>query len=199
VLITAQQVSHSFAGQETLLREVSFVVGGGQTLAVTGPSGCGKSTLLAIVAGWLTPRSGSVDRDEVRRLTWVPQNPYGVPKRSAIDHVLLPMLARGEPRKAAKPLGMATLARFGIDELADRPFGHLSGGEAQRLMLARAVASRADLILVDEPTAQLDPSAAAAVVGVLNGLAVEGAAVIIATHDPRVVGVCSDVLSLSRP
>ena len=199
MLITAQQVSHSFAGQEALLHEVGFAVCGGQTLAVTGPSGCGKSTLLAIVAGWLTPRSGSVDRDEVRSLTWVPQNPYGVPQRSTLDHVLLPMLARGEPRKVAEPLGLATLARFGIDQLADRPFGHLSGGEAQRLMLARAVASQADLILVDEPTAQLDPGAAAAVVGVLNGLAAEGAAVIIATHDPRVVEVCSDVLSLSRP
>jgi ABC-type lipoprotein export system ATPase subunit len=106
------------------------------------------------------------------------------------------MLARGVRRSEADPRGREILARFGIADLAGRDFRHLSGGEAQRLMLARAVASRADLILVDEPTAQLDPGSAASVVGVLSGLAADGAAVIIATHDPRVVEVCSDVVRL---
>jgi ABC-type lipoprotein export system ATPase subunit len=196
MLIDVVGVSHAFAGQETLLSDVSFAVAGGRVAAITGPSGSGKSTLLAIVAGWLTPASGRVERTGVHRFTWVPQNPYGVPGREALDHVVLPMLARGVRRSEADPRGREILARFGIADLAGRDFRHLSGGEAQRLMLARAVASRADLILVDEPTAQLDPGSAASVVGVLSGLAADGAAVIIATHDPRVVEVCSDVVRL---
>lgn len=193
VVVTA--VSHHFAGQNSLLRDVSFRVETGELLGITGASGSGKSTLLAMIAGWLDPRAGTVERLGVRQLTWVPQNPYGVARRSAVDHVMLPMLTR-RSRKAALPVALGLLGTFGIRDVAGREFRRLSGGEAQRLMLARAVASEADLILVDEPTAQLDPHSAAAVIAVLGGLASGGATVIIATHDPRVAQACGNTLAL---
>jgi ABC-type lipoprotein export system ATPase subunit len=128
---------------------------------------------------------------------WVFQNPQGVPGRTALDHVVLPFLAAGASRVHAEPQARELLRRFGIDSVSGSLFAALSGGEAQRLMLARAVASGADLLLVDEPTAQLDPVSAASVTRVLAGLADAGAIVVIATHDPRIRDVSDDVIDLA--
>ena len=87
-------------------------------------------------------------------------------------------------------------ASFGLDHLAAKQFRDLSGGEAQRLMLARAVASHAGLLLVDEPTAQLDLATAASVNRTLHGLSISGAIVVVATHDPRTRDACTDIIDL---
>ena len=85
---------------------------------------------------------------------------------------------------------------FGLEEAADKPFKDLSGGEAQRLMLARGIASGAGLMLVDEPTAQLDLSTAITVNERLNNLSMSGAIVVVATHDPRTRDACTDLIDL---
>ena len=168
-------------------------------LAVTGPSGSGKSTLLTILAGWEKPASGQVFREAINAVTWVAQNPFGVARRTALDHVALPAMVQGATRKAADEAAGRTLRRFGLADLAGRRFEQLSGGEAQRLMLARAVLSSADLVLVDEPTAQLDPQSATAVINTVEGLADAGRIVVVATHDPRIVAVCPRSLRLGAP
>jgi ABC-type lipoprotein export system ATPase subunit len=170
---------------------------GGDLVAVTGPSGCGKSTFLALMAGWMEPSQGRVDREGIGAAAWVFQNPHGVARRTALDHVALPLLALGRKRGAATRLAEAILGRFNLDHLADQQFRSLSGGEAQRLMLARAVASGPDLLLVDEPTAQLDRRTAASVNSVLANLASERAIVLVATHDPETRLACSQVLDLA--
>jgi lipoprotein-releasing system ATP-binding protein len=201
-------LSHAFPGQAPLFAGLDAELDAGQVVAVTGPSGSGKSTLLGIIAGWTRPTRGRVEwRHRNRRpaaeghqpsprITWVFQNPCGVARRTALDHVTLPLLARGLRREKAEIVARDIMAMFGVVEVARRPFSMLSGGESQRLMLARALAGAPDVMLVDEPTAQLDRTNSEAVVEVLAGLAGQGCLVVIATHDERVRRACTDVVEL---
>ena len=191
-------VGHSFdpSGGDMLFRHLSVMLLPGRVYALTGPSGSGKSTLLSIIAGWTVPTAGRVERNGCGRVCWVLQNPHGVARRNALDHVALPFIARGERRRSAEAHAMGLLEAFGLAPLARRPFRDLSGGEAQRLMLARGVASGAGLLLVDEPTAQLDLATAATVNARLRALSLGGAIVVVATHDPRTRDACDDLIDL---
>ena len=183
---------------EWLFRDLSFVVRPGQVTAVCGPSGSGKSTLLAIIAGWLKPVEGVVACAGVDRIGWVFQNPYGVAVRTALDHVVFPLVAQGMDARAAEAAAGELLDLFHLGHTAQRPFGTLSGGEAQRLMLARAVASHPDVLLVDEPTAQLDRVSAGHVNETIGSIASQGSIVIIASHDPDTVRHCDQVIDLGE-
>jgi ABC-type lipoprotein export system ATPase subunit len=197
-LIRAEQVGHAYDGRDPLFTDLDFAARSGEVLAVTGPSGSGKSTLLGIVAGLLEPSMGRLHRDAGERAVWVFQNPHGVAGRTALDHVVLPLLTAGSRRRQAEVVATGILEQFHLEDLAPRPFRELSGGEAQRLMLARAVAARPDLLLVDEPTAQLDTVSARGVTAALHGLSTSGAVVLVATHDERVVSACSRTIALGR-
>lgn len=194
--MVADRLGHSF-GESTLFRELSFALIPGEIVGVCGPSGSGKSTLLSILAGWLTPSEGTISFDRIGRTGWVFQNPHGVPARTALDHVVFPLLAKGFTRRLAEVRGREALARFGLDQVAARRFHQLSGGEAQRLMLARAFCAAPDLLLVDEPTAQLDRATAATVNETLSGIADDGVIVVIATHDAETRQACTRVLELT--
>lgn len=195
--VRVRGLAHAFPPAPPLFTELDLDLVPGEVVAVVGPSGSGKSTLLSILAGWVDPTDGTVERDEIRHIGWVLQNPHGVPRRTALDHVVLPLLARGRTRDAAEAGAMEIMDRFALAPIADRQFRALSGGEAQRLMLARAVATRADLLLVDEPTAQLDLSTAATVNAVLAGIAQDEAIVVVATHDPHTREACTRVVDLT--
>nr|NLD40052.1 ATP-binding cassette domain-containing protein [Actinomycetales bacterium] len=196
MLVELEGVAARFGTRPWLFGNLSLTLSAGEMLGVVGPSGSGKSTLLAILAGELAPTRGTVRRAGVKRIGWVFQNPYGVAGRTALDHVTLPLLARGSTRSDADRQAAELLGRFGLSEVAASPFALLSGGEGQRLQLARAVASQPELLLVDEPTAQLDSRTAAGVNAILGGLASSGAAVVIATHDPRTAEQCDRVVDL---
>ena len=191
-------LAHRFGDGGWLFSDLSFTVTHGEIVGLVGPSGCGKSTLLSILAGWLAPVRGLVERTGVDDVGWVFQNPHGVARRTALDHVALPLLAQGRTTAEARELAHAHLAEFGLGALSGQLFRELSGGEAQRLMLARAVASAPDLLLVDEPTAQLDRTAADTVNAVLAGLASRDTIVVIATHDPHTRDACSRVIDLAE-
>lgn len=190
-------LAHRFPGTDVLFENLDYTVEPGVTVAVCGPSGCGKSTLLSILAGWEKPYRGTVVRDGVERIGWVFQNPYGVSERTALDHVVFPLLAKGMHRREAEPEALRSMDLFDLAYAADRRFSDLSGGEAQRLMLARAVCSRPDMLLVDEPTAQLDIRTAHSVSHVLGNLAGQGMIVLVATHDPDTRDACDRVLDLA--
>jgi ABC-type multidrug transport system ATPase subunit len=194
--VVASGLTHAFPGGTALFEDLSFELLPGRITGLCGPSGCGRSTLLSILAGRVEPTAGQVRTTGVERTAWVFQNPYGVPGRTALDHVTLPLLARGTPRAAAEVRAREVMADFRLCEVADRPFRQLSGGQAQRLMLSRAVCSAPDLLLVDEPTAQLDPRTAETVNATLGSFAGQGAVVVIATHDPRTRKACTDVIDL---
>ncbi|GAA3747139.1 hypothetical protein GCM10022225_33650 [Plantactinospora mayteni] len=196
-LVTGSRLGHRFPGTAHLFSGLDFELRPGRIVGLCGPSGSGKSTLLSILAGWVTPTEGRVEMTGIARTGWVFQNPYGVPGRTALDHVCLPLLARGETRARAQRRALAVLASFNLARAANQPFRELSGGEAQRLMLARAVCSEPDLLLVDEPTAQLDIVTAATVNETLGAVAQDGTIVVIATHDPQTRAACTQVIDLA--
>ncbi|QAY71491.1 ABC transporter ATP-binding protein [Xylanimonas protaetiae] len=196
--VTLRGLSHSFPGTGVLFRGLDLDLRAGDLVALTGPSGSGKSTLLSLIARWERPAAGTVTWAGVTSVGWVFQNSHGVARRTALDHVTLPLLARGAGRADADRHALAIMERFGLAAVASRPFAALSGGEAQRLMLARAVAKAPSLLLVDEPTAQLGPTAAATVNRVLGELAMAETIVVVATHDADTRDACSRVVDLRR-
>lgn len=108
--VVVEGLAHRFPGTDLLFEHLDFVAEPGSTIAVCGPSGCGKSTLLSILAGWEKPYAGTVTREGVNRVGWVFQNPYGVAERTALDHVVFPLLAK---RLAAQGSGAQSLGSHG--------------------------------------------------------------------------------------
>lgn len=201
MLVTLQQVEFGFPDQPRLFAPVTAEATSGQLWSIVGPSGAGKSTLLQLIAGWRHPTSGQVlvsgtEAGRSPRTTWVMQSAIGVPGRTSLDHVALPLLATGLDRNSAEERALTILGDFALVPLARRPYRDLSGGEAQRLMLARALAREPDVLLIDEPTAQLDAANAKSVVAVLRTLSSTGALAFIATHDDRVRGMCDHHIEL---
>lgn len=194
--LALDSVSHSFRGSADLFTDVSYAFERGAMYAIVGPSGSGKSTLLHILSGWLAPSSGVVTRVGFDSLQWVFQNPFGVGKRTAADLVALPLIARGSPRNDAAKWAQRYLGDMGLARSAHKQFRSLSGGEAQRVMLARALAARPDLLLIDEPTAQLDFETTAAVNRVIANASTNESIVIVATHDSDTKSKCDFVLDL---
>ena len=208
--VNLEGVGHRFGDGPWLFRALTETIGEGEVVALVGPSGSGKSTLLSMISGWAAPAEGSIElaapagdeggtgaRPGGARIAWVFQNPHGVPGRSVLDHVALPLLARGAAPSDADERARRLLSDFHLDRVADRPFKTLSGGEAQRMLLARALANEPDVLLVDEPTAQLDQRTAAHVADTLSALQDRGLVVLIATHDPRVRDRCTRVIDLA--
>ncbi|MDO5082728.1 ATP-binding cassette domain-containing protein [Arachnia propionica] len=196
--LVADRVGHRFPGQHPLFTDVSFELTPTSLYGIVGPSGSGKSTLLSILSGGLTPTAGSITADGVERIGWIMQNPVGPPRRTALDQIVLPLLARGYTRAEAEPEAEELLQRFGLGEVAGREFRRLSGGEAQRLCLARAVASNHDAILIDEPTAQLDRDTAHSISDVIREMVSKERIVVLATHDELLKKRCDELLNIAE-
>lgn len=200
-LIQARGVTKSF-GQTQALRGASVSVAAGEILAVMGPSGSGKSTLLHCLAGIFPPDDGEIvfdgqrldqlseaRRTELRRTAFGFVFQFGqlVPELTAADNVALPLLLNRVRRKTAYEQALGWLGRLGLEGKDARRTGELSGGEAQRVAVARALAIRPAVLFADEPTGSLDSLAGEKVMDLLTGLArEEGATVVLVTHDARV-------------
>jgi ABC-type lipoprotein export system ATPase subunit len=182
----------SGAAAVAAVRDVNCTLRSGMMVALTGPSGSGKSTLLHMLAGLDEPTSGTI--------TWpglggspfgrpgivgiVLQGPSLLPPLDVTENVALPLLLAGLGEKEARQRAAAALAMVGLDDLAARLPEELSGGQSQRVAVARALATRPRLILADEPTGQLDSSHAAVVGTLLLDATVSlGAALVLCTHD----------------
>lgn len=174
---------------------VSCEVRSGQRIAVVGPSGSGKSTLLHLMAGLDEPTTGIVswpalgDRAALRPgpVGIVFQSPSLLPPLDVVENVSLPLLLAGVSPDVASTDARHALALLGLAGLADRLPEEISGGQAQRIAVARALAGRPRLILADEPTGQLDHDTGALVIDVLlTASAATGAAVVVTTHDDAI-------------
>ncbi len=200
-IVEARDVHLSF-GATPALRGASLAVAPGEILAVMGPSGSGKSTLLHCLAGILTPAGGEVlfeghridslgeeERSKLRRdhFGFVFQFGQLVPELSAEENVALPLLLGGVRRAQALDDARAWFAQLGLDGLERRRSGELSGGQAQRVALARGLVARPDVLFADEPTGSLDSLAGELVMELLVAAARDqGTTVVLVTHEPRV-------------
>ena len=200
VIMRARGLALAF-GTTRALRGVDLDIVAGQVLAVTGPSGSGKSTLLHVLAGVLVPDAGSVHyagRDIARldeagrsrlRLAefgFVFQFGQLLPDLSALDNVTIPLLLARAPRRQALERAREQLAALGLDGHEGKLPTQLSGGQAQRVAVARALVTRPRILFADEPTGALDSLAAEQTMQALTRAARSaGAALIIITHDPR--------------
>ncbi|MFA5564495.1 MAG: ATP-binding cassette domain-containing protein [Acidimicrobiia bacterium] len=184
-------VSHHF-GTHTVLTNINASFHPGTITALLGPSGSGKTTLLAIIGGLIKPSVGQVTRPNISpgKLQWIHQSVNVLGRRSAIDNVAVSLYAQGSTRAEALVVAEAALERVGLAGFATRRVTTLSGGEMQRVSIARALACRPTLVLADEPTGQLDRSTTQTVADALVALRESGAVVIIATHDPIVAAIC---------
>jgi iron complex transport system ATP-binding protein len=181
-------------GGRTILDQVTLSLSAGEFAVLAGPNGAGKSTLLATLAGLLRPDAGSVDAPTPRaeRIAWLAQR-----EASAWDMTVAEIAALGRiPHGGADPdrRVAAALDACGITTLAGRRMSQVSGGEARRALLARALATGADVLLLDEPTAALDPAHAFAVLRLLRAEAKAGRAVLAALHAPEMAAPFADRL-----
>lgn len=199
--LTARSLVVSY-GHTAALKGISLDVGRGEVLAVTGPSGSGKSTLLLTLAGILTPDAGEVHwagrcisteseaaRSRLRRTEFGVLFQFGqlVPELTAGENVALPLLLAGRKRCAALTAARTWLDRFGVAELADTRPSNMSGGQAQRVAVARAMVSEPLILFADEPTGALDTLAGDHVMTQLMRVVREvRTTVILVTHDARV-------------
>jgi putative ABC transport system ATP-binding protein len=177
--------------------DVDVDVEPGRILGVTGPSGSGKSTLLAVLAGLIAPDAGTVDPADRSGRTGIVLQGYGLlPVLTAFENVELPLQLRGTDPSQVSERAARALSRAGLDDAGDRLAEELSGGQRQRVAVARALVTEPDLLVADEPTAELDADTAALVLAALRAEADTGAAVVLATHDPDVAALCDSTLHL---
>jgi putative ABC transport system ATP-binding protein len=200
-VIEARDLSLSF-GETPALRGASLRVQRGEIVAVMGPSGSGKSTLLHCLAGILVPDQGEVSYDGQRldrlsddrrsalrrdRFGFVFQSGQLVPELTAEENVALPLLLAGTRRGPAITAARKWFAALGLDGLEHRRSGELSGGQAQRVALARGLVADPEVLFADEPTGSLDSVSGELVMDLLTAAVGEqGTTVVLVTHDARV-------------
>jgi tungstate transport system ATP-binding protein len=191
------------AGDTRILRQLNLTIARGPPTLIVGPNGSGKTSLLRLCMGLARPSAGSItwggraDSGPVRRAI-VFQRPVML-RRSVAANVAYALAQAGEPRKAHAERVADLLDRVGLAGLAERPARRLSGGEQQRLALARALARSPEILLLDEPTANLDPAATRAVEDIVLTAAESGIKILMASHDlGQVRRLAGDVIFLVR-
>ncbi len=212
MLLQFNNVSKTYTGNHREVRaldDVSMSLGTGRFIAVRGPSGCGKSTLLLTAGGLLKPGAGTVSindtdlyalspeqraRFRAETIGFVFQQFHLVPYLSVLDNVLAATLAA--PLANAQDRAVALLRQFNLEDRAAHVPAELSTGERQRTALARALMHEPTLLLADEPTGNLDPENADAVLQALKDFAQSGGAVLLVTHDDRAAGAADDVMHM---
>lgn len=196
--IEVQNLTFSY-GKQPALREVSFSVQKGTLTAVLGANGAGKSTLFRCLLGFLTPQAGEIRlsgrplsaysrRETAEKIAYIPQSSEPIFNYTVIDTVL--MGTTGTMNVLQRPAGaqetaMQALQRLGIEALAQRGIGTISGGERQLALIARALVQNAEILIMDEPTANLDFGNQQRVLAQIRALTARGYTVLLSTHNPE--------------
>lgn len=210
-MIKTEKLSKRFPGGFQALKNISLSIDPGEMVFVTGHSGAGKSTLLKLIGGLESPTSGTVEINgqDITKLSqsaipflrrnfgFVFQDLKLLFDRSVFDNVALPLIISGLPRSEISKRVRAALDKVGLLQREKVNPVSLSGGEQQRLCIARAVVNKPAILLADEPTGNLDPAYAADIVTMFKAFNRVGVTVIIATHDPAMIeGLGARTLSI---
>ena len=203
--LQARGLTYGYRRDAPILDGLDLALDAGSMVALTGPSGTGKSTLLYLLSGLLTPWSGDVEvagvrhgdltdraraKFRAREFGFVFQDVVLDQRRPILDSVLEPCLYARRPRRQYRDRGLALLAELGVELEATALPGEISGGQAQRVGVCRALLLEPTVIFADEPTGNLDNDSAAVVLDALRRATRGGGLVIVATHDDRVVARC---------
>ena len=183
VLLTLDALRYE-AGDRALIRDVSLRIEAGRRTLILGPNGAGKSVLMRLMHGLIEPTAGRIlwnggSGTPVQAMVF--QRPVML-RRSVLDNVTYALYLAGVPAAERRTRALDVLERVGLAALADRPARVLSGGEQQRVALARAWALRPRVLFLDEPTASLDPGAAAEVERIIRVIADDGCSIVMVTH-----------------
>ena len=187
-------------GDHEVLSGISFTLEKGELMTVLGPNGTGKTTLFKCILGFMPHYGGSllIDGEEARglpprtlakRIAYIPQNHQQTFGYSVLDMVLMGMAHSlslfSLPGEKQKKEAYEALDRLGIAHLAEKNIGHISGGEQQLVLIARALAQKAQLLIMDEPTAALDYGNQDRVMQLVKGLSRDGFSILLSTHNPQ--------------
>lgn len=198
-------VTFAYPGaSRTVLNSIDLRIEPGESVALMGASGRGKTTLLNVAGLLIAPTSGVVEVEgKATSITqraslgigWILQSVNLLPRRSARDNVMLPALAAGTPAREAEARADELLRSVGLDPTDERHSRTLSGGEAQRVGLARALITKPSVLLADEPTANLDGATAQSMADMLFSAA-SNTALLLATHDEAIGGLADRVVRM---
>jgi ABC-type multidrug transport system ATPase subunit len=192
-------------GGRTLLNDINLLVSSGQMIAITGHSGSGKSVLAHTLAGIIEPDRGEVSHDGApltvnspfsARPALVPQDFGLVSVLTCGETVALPLQVRSLPKEEIRERVAIWLGALGLESCAKRTVAELSGGQRQRVAIARALAIGADAIVLDEPTAELDPANRALVLSLLVAELARGAALVVVSHEADVIAQADFIYEL---
>lgn len=211
-MIAFHQVSKQYPGNAMALSNVTFSVAKGELIFLAGPSGAGKSTLLKMIAAIERPSSGSVqvngqDIGQIkssglpflrRKLGLIFQQQRLLQDRNVLSNVMLPLIVTGAAKEEAEKRARAALNKVGLLDRALSAPATLSGGEQQRVAIARAIVHRPQIILADEPTANLDRDSASKVLDTLKSFHSVGVTCLISTHDDYFLGSADRVIYLDH-
>lgn len=209
--LLVRSLSFAYRDAAPLIVDFDLSLAAGEMIAVRGPSGSGKSTLLFLLGLYLRPQRGSIQLDgeettglgdaersrlRAHRIGFVFQDAALHPATPLVDNIAEGAFYRGSSYTTARARALGLMAHYRIADLAGRRSAVVSGGEAQRAALCRALIRDPILVLADEPTGNLDPANAALVIGGLRAAAASGAAVVIATHSEGVAEACDRTVLL---
>jgi lipoprotein-releasing system ATP-binding protein len=214
--ISVERLAKTYRGASdlTIFADMTFSVERGERLALIGESGAGKSTLLHLLGGLDAPTAGAIRYGDTemtaltpagladfrnRALGFVWQVQSLLPEFTALENVMMPLLVRGVSPEESRGPAQEMLAEVGLGARAHHRAGELSGGEQQRVVLARALAGRPKYLLADEPTGNLDEGTAGQILDLLEGLHRQyGLTSVIVTHSPALARRCDRTLKLSK-